>query len=177
MNDPISRQAAIDALKVAYWNNDIQSAKDDPCIVDAMTDWAIRQIKALPSSQQEIIRCEDCKHCGMHKSLNVPRKMNDLISRQAALDIIDAELSGWLTDGERLHLEGVGTGIECLPTIDPVKHGKWIPFEFGDETWHKCTACGAADQYGTKHISHITGKAHIVYSIRNYCPNCGARMI
>ena len=59
---------------------------------------------------------------------------------------------------------------------DAVRHGKWIPFEFGDETWHKCTACGAADQYGTKHISHITGKAHIVYSIRNYCPICGAKM-
>ena len=50
--------------------------------------------------------------------------MKGLISRQAALDIINAELNGWLTDDERLHLEGVGTGIECLPTIDPVKHGK-----------------------------------------------------
>ena len=44
----------------------------------------------------------------------------DCISRQAALDIINAELNGWLTDDERLHLEGVGTGIECLPTIDAV---------------------------------------------------------
>ena len=43
---------AIDALKKAYWSHDIQSAKDDPCIVDAMTDWAIRQIKALPSAQK-----------------------------------------------------------------------------------------------------------------------------
>ena len=47
----ISRQAAIDALRVAYWDDNIQSAKDDPCIVDAMTDWAIRQVKALPSAQ------------------------------------------------------------------------------------------------------------------------------
>ena len=53
MNDLISRQAAIDALRVAYWNDNIQSAKDDPCIVDAMTDWAIRQVKALPSAQPE----------------------------------------------------------------------------------------------------------------------------
>lgn len=52
MSDLISRQAALDALKVAYWDNDIQSAKDDPCIVDAMTDWAIRQIKALPSAER-----------------------------------------------------------------------------------------------------------------------------
>ncbi len=49
MSDLISRQAAIDSLKVAYWDDNIQSAKDDPCIVDAMTDWAIRKIKGLPT--------------------------------------------------------------------------------------------------------------------------------
>ena len=53
MDALISRQAAIDALRVAYWDDNIQSAKDDPCIVDAMTDWAIRQVKALPSAQTE----------------------------------------------------------------------------------------------------------------------------
>lgn len=46
--------------------------------------------------------------------------MNNLISRRAALDIIDSELNGWLTDDERLHLEGVAIGIECLPRIDAV---------------------------------------------------------
>ena len=56
MNDLISRQAAIDALRVAYWDDNIQSAKDDPCIVDAMTDWAIRQVKALPPAQPELWR-------------------------------------------------------------------------------------------------------------------------
>lgn len=56
MNDDlISRQAAIDSLRVAYWDDNIQSAKDDPCIVDAMTDWAIRQVKALPPVQPELI--------------------------------------------------------------------------------------------------------------------------
>lgn len=51
--DAVSRESAIKALKVAYWDKDIQSAKDDPCIVDAMTDWSIRQIKDLPSIQPE----------------------------------------------------------------------------------------------------------------------------
>lgn len=62
-DDLISRQAAIDALRVAYWDDNIQSAKDDPCIVDAMTDWAIRQVKALPPAQPEPqwIPCEDCE--------------------------------------------------------------------------------------------------------------------
>lgn len=44
---------------------------------------------------------------------------DDLISRTAALDIINAELNGWLTEDERLHLEGVGMGIESLPTAQP----------------------------------------------------------
>jgi hypothetical protein len=59
--DLISRQAAIDALRAAYWDKNIQSAKDDPCIVDAMTDWAIRQIKVLPSAQpqQHWIPCSE----------------------------------------------------------------------------------------------------------------------
>ena len=51
--DCVSRQAAIDALKVAYFDEKIQSGKDDPCVIDAMTDWSIRQIKALPSAQSE----------------------------------------------------------------------------------------------------------------------------
>lgn len=53
MDDLISRQAAIDVLKEAYWDKDIQSARNDPCIVDAMTDWSIRQIKDLPSAEPE----------------------------------------------------------------------------------------------------------------------------
>lgn len=52
MDDLISRQAAIDALKKAYWDRDLQAAKDDPCVIDAMTDWAIRQVKALPSAER-----------------------------------------------------------------------------------------------------------------------------
>lgn len=53
MSDLISRRDAIAALREAYWDRNIQSAKDDPCIVDAMTDWAIRQIKELPSVKPE----------------------------------------------------------------------------------------------------------------------------
>ena len=51
--DCISREDAINELKLAYFNKDLQSAKDDPCIVDAMTDWAIRTIKNLPSVQPQ----------------------------------------------------------------------------------------------------------------------------
>ena len=62
--DVISRQVAIDTLKKAYWNDNIQSAKNDPCVIDAMTDWAIRQIQNLPAiiDVEEIVRCPQCKH-------------------------------------------------------------------------------------------------------------------
>lgn len=56
MNDLILRQDAIDAIRTAYFDKDIQSAKDDPCIVDAMTDWAIRQIKNVPTFLGDIVR-------------------------------------------------------------------------------------------------------------------------
>ena len=49
----ISRQDVIDALRKGYWDKDIQSAKDDPCIVDAVIDWAIRQVKGVPSAKGE----------------------------------------------------------------------------------------------------------------------------
>ena len=52
--DLISRKQAINELKLAYFDKDLQSAKDDPCVVDAMTDWAIRTIKRLPSEEDSI---------------------------------------------------------------------------------------------------------------------------
>ena len=66
MGDLISKRAAIDALKVAYWDKEMQSATDDPCIVDAMTDWAIRTIRELPSAEPEQKKGE-----WINRSLNI----------------------------------------------------------------------------------------------------------
>ena len=49
MTDLISRNAVIEKLKKAYWDKNLQSAKNDPCVIDAMTDWAIRQVREVPS--------------------------------------------------------------------------------------------------------------------------------
>lgn len=55
--------------------------------------------------------------------------------------------------------------IESAPTVDPVKHGRWI--DDYNETEHplfrkawKCSACGFRTSYGKP----------------KYCMNCGARM-
>ena len=71
--DAVSRKAAIDALKQAYWDKDMQNAKDDPCIVDAMTDWAIRTIKDLPPvnpqhTEDEIQKMQDLEQAEIQRA-------------------------------------------------------------------------------------------------------------
>jgi len=54
--------------------------------------------------------------------------------------------------------------IESMPTIDPVKHGRWIEHKGGDDyigyPIYECSECG-----------YDAGE-----TATNYCPNCGARM-
>lgn len=60
--------------------------------------------------------------------------------------------------------------IDIQPTIEaePVKHGRWKPYEFAtNRRWRKCSVCGTADEY----INEVG-----LVAIRNYCPNCGAKM-
>lgn len=86
--------------------------------------------------------------------------MNDLISRQAALDIIDSELNVWLTDEEWLRIEALGMLIEDLPAISPVKHGKWELVDEAEPMRYGCSEC--------KKLS---------YTQDNYCSYCGAAMV
>ena len=57
MNDLISRQAAIDGVKILHevaWKNWHEPTLSANVVID--------MIKDLPSAQLEIIRCKDCKH-------------------------------------------------------------------------------------------------------------------
>ena len=84
------------------------------------------------------------------------------------------------TDSEEVYTNGarliasfrVGQWLEH---IGSAKHGKWMPYEFGDYHWHKCSVCGVADCYITTIDRGIYGK-HDIESVRTYCPHCGARM-
>lgn len=91
--------------------------------------------------------------------------MEDLISRQAALDEIDRvrkELVEQGMDGAEHILVHYGRRIiEELPTFDPVKHGKWKEVWNGSRFVYECTICG---------------QPRSGVSEWNYCPNCGARM-
>ena len=48
MADLISRKALVTKLSQGYWNRELQQAKNDPCVIDAMIDWAIRIVKEMP---------------------------------------------------------------------------------------------------------------------------------
>ena len=81
----ISEQAIVDVLRKGYWDKNLQSAKDDPCVIDAMIDWAIRQIKAIPSAEP-------------YKALKTLEKIEafcrispSMIYPDEVLDIIDGE--------------------------------------------------------------------------------------
>lgn len=91
--------------------------------------------------------------------------MSDLISRQAALDIV-------FDFAEAPH--NMYQKIRELPTIDPVKHGKWKPHP-NEVDWDVCSVCGL----GTHRRFHYNEGVYGGYDVEEsfaYCPNCGARM-
>ena len=64
---------------------------------------------------------------------------------------------------------------ELMAMIEDRPQGEWVPFEYGDERWHKCTACGVADRY-IEYVERPNGTTGKLVAIRNFCPNCGADM-
>lgn len=60
--------------------------------------------------------------------------------------------------------------IDAAPTIDPVKHGKWIDKMLDNFRKYEvvCSECGA------RYVGNYD--AYDEPSDFNYCPNCGARM-
>ena len=89
--------------------------------------------------------------------------MNDLISRQAAINVADAV---WSVTGDK-NVAKVWDQIKDLPSAQQErKKGKWIyhsEIGWGD-TW-------LCDQCGEKTTSTVMGKPRA-----NYCPMCGADM-
>ena len=95
--------------------------------------------------------------------------MDDLISRQAAIDALPLKEKGlggesWMMTYRRSGwndcIEEVKKAIDKLPTAEPRK-GKWI---IQSNTYHEYWEC---DQ---------CGMGVGLDDVRNYCPNCGAKM-
>lgn len=94
--------------------------------------------------------------------------MNDLISRQAAIDLIMETDPFWAEGMTRAIFEGV----KALPSTQPEQRkGEWIEthertlFSNPDSITYVCSECGYRQYtlYGTPPIT-------------NFCPNCGADM-
>lgn len=56
----IDKEALIEELKLGFLINESQEAKNDPCIIDKMIDWAIRTVKRQPSVTPKT-SCEACR--------------------------------------------------------------------------------------------------------------------
>lgn len=110
------------------------------------------------------------------KTLSAPTIDN--ISRQAAKDALDGICDRECEYSKKqravmcasCHLGSAFDAIDELPSIDPVKHGKWIKNE-GRCGWH-CSACATDDVYAFEWNSD-KGENELQ---DHYCPNCGALM-
>lgn len=98
--------------------------------------------------------------------------MNDLISRQDAIDAISCNITVIGRQNAELVAATIGTfadRIKALPSAEPErKKGEWIRgcCTSGRE-YRRCTECHAEIE------ETFFGFAYCV----NYCPNCGARMV
>lgn len=82
--------------------------------------------------------------------------------------LIDADelIYGLKTEFGQFAMQYILAFIKAQPTIDPVKHGRWIqagqPNE-NSQTLYRCSICGYLEVVP-------------LYDTNNYCGNCGARM-
>jgi hypothetical protein len=99
--------------------------------------------------------------------------MDDLISRRAAIKTIDDLpncYNGFSDTYDKACIIGV---LEELPTIDPVKRGKWESDEFLYTTGQTiCSACKTG--FYIDDLLNVGEGAQEF--LPNYCPHCGAMM-
>ena len=99
-------------------------------------------------------------------------KMDDSISRQAAIQAIAVKPAIHGSEGSWYHWDDIKNALEELPAIEAVKHGKWVK---DGETYalYKCSACND--------FCTVAGWANCIpekqmYKAFKFCPNCGAKM-
>ena len=84
----------------------------------------------------------------------------------STLSEIRAEYNCYELRDERIRYHALSMGIEALKER---KHGKWLERDCGQDVECKCSVCGYKDFIPTKFDRY--------WFDRNFCPNCGARMV
>ena len=159
MDDLIYKQSAINVT----WFDPVY--KDPLNVLTEVRD----RIRSLPSVQPELRQSCD----------KVAISCNDLISRQAAIDVMHGYFDGML-ETDSWSTCDLYNLIENIPSVHPdpdlihlqreqsymqgwedrqraERTGKWE----GESGWEPCSECGWVNT------------SHLVF---HYCPNCGARM-
>lgn len=89
-----------------------------------------------------------------------------------------------------MELYGSHIGMAKPNVIEPIEiicddaqpereKGQWLPWEYArpgyEYKFHKCSVCGVCDEY-VDEVPRPNGTIARIEKIRNYCPNCGAKM-
>lgn len=106
------------------------------------------------------------------------KTMSDLISREAVIERIKRMADGYsYLEVPTDYLIQELKKIEEAPTIDAVKHGRWIKMSDADGQYYCCSECGE-ELYRKwtfdREFDLFPKKESIEKTM--YCYNCGARM-
>ena len=100
--------------------------------------------------------------------------MSDLISRRAAIDALNDEYHGMISD-ESMKIYQIINWLSELPSAQPqCKTGRWIIKDNPGTGWYRvtCSECGE-DVTSTAPCIGFYPNAKVTW---DYCPNCGAKM-
>lgn len=67
--------------------------------------------------------------------------------------------AGWGFRDIHYSQSAVEFNLSMMPTIDPVRYGRWVKMSDADGIFYGCSECGEWHK-----------------EMSNYCPNCGAKM-
>lgn len=108
---------------------------------------------------------------------------NELISREAALDVLRNAMNGFrivgMRSGKTLLQSAVNEaweGLNNIPAVDavPVVHGRWIHCDGKSNLWY-CSECGGRIMYSQKCRTYQIKKPP-VSEANKFCKHCGAKM-
>lgn len=102
--------------------------------------------------------------------------MNDLISRQAAIEMFEPwlKVDGY-SEGELNMLKAVLYELRFLPSAQPERNkGEWVPLQSStDNLYYQCSCClSNAPMVETGCLANKSLEALLT----NFCPNCGAEL-